>query len=79
MTISLSAPNPRMLLCLFRPIALKFFSCTLRREGGARARPWVSRRRASFQHAYFTPKYPYLPDLVFNDSLFQVQHRLDYL
>ena len=24
-------------------------------------------------------EYPYLPDLVFNDSLFQVQHRLDYL
>ena len=47
--------------------------------GGTRARPWVSRRGASFQHAYFSPKYPYLPDLVFNDSLFQVQHRLDYL
>ena len=27
----------------------------------------------------FSPKYPYLPDLVFDDSLFQVQHRLDYL
>ena len=47
--------------------------------GGARAWPWVSRRGASFQHAYFSPKYPYLPDLVFNNSLFQVQHRLDYL
>ena len=47
--------------------------------GGTRARPWVSRRGASFQHAYFPPKCPYLPDLVFNDSLFQVQHRLDYL
>ena len=55
-----------------------FFFCTLR-EGGARARPWISRQGASFQHAYFSPKYPYLPDLVFNDSLFQVQHRLDYL
>ena len=40
---------------------------------------YFSRRGASFQHAYFSPKYPYLPDLVFNDSLFQVQHRLDYL
>ena len=49
------------------------------REGGTRARPWVSRRGATFQHAYFSHKYPYLPDLVFNDSLFQVQHRLDYL
>jgi len=55
-----------------------FFFCTLR-EGGTRARPWVSRRGASFQHAYFPPKHPYLPDLVINDSLFQVQHRLDYL
>ena len=32
----------------------KFFSCTLR-EGGARARPWISRQGASFQHAYFSP------------------------
>ena len=29
--------------------------------------------------AAFPPKYPYFPDLVFNDCLFQVQHRLDYL
>ena len=75
---SLQAPNVCLLLCLSRSISLKFFFCTLR-EGGTRARPWVSRRGASFQHAYFSPKYPYLPDLVFNDSLFQVQHRLDYL
>ena len=55
-----------------------FFFCTLR-EGGARARPWISRQGTSFQHAYFSPKYPYLLDISVNDGLLQVQHRFYYL
>ena len=47
---SLQAPNACLLLCLSRSISLIFFVCILR-EGGLRARPWVSRRGASFQHA----------------------------
>jgi hypothetical protein len=49
-------------------------------RGGARARPWVSRRGAGSELpiCILPPKYPNLPDLVLNDNLFQVQHRFDY-
>ena len=66
-------------LLLIRVLLPQFFFYYTLREGGARARPWISRQGASFQHAYFSPKYPYLLDISFNDSLLQVQHRFYYL
>ena len=46
---------------------------------GVHAPDWFSRKGASFQFAYFSPKYPYLPDISVNDGLLQVQHRFYYL
>ena len=46
--------------------------------GGARARPWVSRREANFQQAYL-PQIPKLDWYSISDSTFRTQHRFDYL
>jgi len=80
----LAQRTKRALAALLIPAHLPQFSFVpfgrgLHAPGLGALGPWVSRRGASSQHAYFPPKYPHLPDLVFGDgdSLFQVQHRFD--